>query len=61
MKISPINPVVHKSIKNFLTKDSIGLETFYDYDNVEYVIQKDEEDPDTLKFGFTCNCFEQIM
>lgn len=39
----------------------MGLETFYDYDNCEYVMQKNEDDPETLKFGFSCNCFDQIM
>ena len=39
----------------------MGLETFYDYDNCEYIVEKNDSDPDTLKFGFSCNCFEQIM
>lgn len=36
MKISPENPVVHQSIKRYLTKDTFGVETFYDYDNCDY-------------------------
>jgi len=36
MKISPVNPVVHQSIKRYLIKDTFGIETFFDYDNCSY-------------------------
>ena len=39
----------------------MGSETFYDYDNCEYIILRQDNDPDTLKFGFSCNCYKQIM
>jgi len=53
--------VVHQSIKRYLTKDQMGSETFYDYDNCEYIILRQDNEPDTLKFGFSCNCYKQIM
>jgi hypothetical protein len=61
MKISPVNPVVHQSIKRYLVKDTFGDETFYDYDKCDYVLSRSDENPDLLKFGFSCNCFKQIM
>ena len=39
----------------------MGSETFYDYDNCEYIILRQDSEPDTLKFGFSCNCYKQIM
>ena len=39
----------------------MGSETFYDYDNCEYIIVRSDADPDMLKFGFSCNCHKQIM
>ena len=39
----------------------MGSETFYDYDNCEYIILRQDNDPDTLKFGFSCNCYKQVM
>ena len=39
----------------------MGSGTFYDYDNCEYIILRQDNDPDTLKFGFSCNCYKQIM
>lgn len=61
MKIDPSNPVVHQSIKRYLTKDTFGDETFYDYDKCDYVLSRTDDAPDLLKFGFSCNCFKQIM
>lgn len=56
MRIDPVNPVVHQSIKRYLTKDYFGNEVFYDYDNCKYVIGRDEDTPDTIKLGFSSNC-----
>lgn len=61
MKISPVNPVVHKCIKTYLTKDSYGEAHFYDYDNCEYFVQRTDQDPDMIKFGFNSNCHKAIM
>jgi hypothetical protein len=61
MKISPVNPVVHKCIKTYLTKDQFGSTHFYDYDNCEYYIIRETANPDVIKFGFSCNCLESIL
>jgi len=61
MKISPVNPVVHQSIKRYLTRDLYSHETFYDYDNCCYFIYREEANPDVIKFGFASNCSKQIM
>jgi len=58
MNISPVNPVVHQSIKRYLTKDQFGVEQFYDYDNCFYMIDRSEDSPDVLKFGFSCNSYK---
>jgi len=47
-------------------RDTAGRENFYDYDNCEYSIVRDAQEeeskqPDVIKFGFSCNCFEAIM
>lgn len=61
MKISPVNPVVKQSIKRYLTKDTFSSESFFDYDQCEYVIQRLSDEPDVLKFGFNSLCSKQIM
>lgn len=61
MRISPVNPVVHQSIKRYLTKDAFSTESFYDYDQCEYIIQRTQEEPNVLKFGFNSNCTKQIL
>ena len=62
MKISPVNPVVHQAIKKHLIKDTEEIaETFYDYDNSEYALQRSGDNPDVIKFGFSCQCYKQIM
>lgn len=62
MKIDPTNPIVHQCLKTFLMKaDKIGSETFYDYDNCQYNVERTEEEPEIVKLGFSCNCYDQIM
>jgi hypothetical protein len=34
---------------------------FFDYDNCRFNIVRTEKEPDTLKLGFSCNAFKQIM
>ena len=41
-------------------RDKFGEETFYDYDNCDYVISRDEATPEFLKFGFNCNCYKDL-
>lgn len=62
MKIDPVNPVIHQSLKNYLIKsEKFGQDTFYDYDNCQYTLAREEEEPEVLKMGFSCNCYKQIM
>ena len=44
-----------------LTSDKLGEVTFYDYDNCNYILSRTEEEPELLKLGFNCNCYEQLM
>ena len=46
-------------MKEFMTKsDKLGEVTFYDYDNCNYTLSRSEEEPELLKLGFNCNCFD---
>ena len=36
----------------------MGQETFYDYDNCMYTIAREEDEPETLKMAFSCNCYK---
>lgn len=58
MKISPINNIVYQSITKFLDKGMIQIDHFYDYDNFEYFIGKQDEESNLIKFGFNCKCFD---
>lgn len=58
MKISPVNPVVHDSIKKYLTKDKFGTANFFDYDRCQYGLFRSPDEPEVLKFGFNCLCFK---
>lgn len=46
---------------NKTKREQFGVETFYDYDNCNYMIARGDDNPDLLKFGFSCNCFKQVM
>lgn len=49
-------------MKEYLIKsDKFGEVTFYDYDNCNYILSRSAEEPEMLKLGFNCNCFEQLM
>jgi hypothetical protein len=43
MHIEASNPIVQKFIQNFLTKEIFHTEYAYDYDNVVYQVNGDEE------------------
>lgn len=45
----------------FFHSDKFGQDTFYDYDNCMYTIAREEDEPETLKLAFSCNCYQQIM
>ena len=39
----------------------MGEVTFYDYDNCNYTLSRTEEEPELLKLGFNCNCFDHLI
>ena len=42
-------------------RDTFSSESFFDYDQCEYVIQRMSDEPDVLKFGFTSQASKQVM
>ena len=45
----------------FCIRDHTGEEVFFDYDRCEYVLQRTEDNPNVLLFGFSCMCSSQIL
>ena len=46
---------------SFHCRDAFSSESFFDYDQCEYVIERMSDEPDLLKFGFNSNCSKQIL
>ena len=59
MYLSPSNPIIKKTVNDFLSKDLFFDEHVYDYDNTIYLISG-VEGANQVRFSFNCNCPDQI-
>lgn len=60
MRISPVNPVIQKTLESCITKDIFINEVCQDSDSVTYIIRS-EQGSDITKFGFQSNCTDFIL
>ncbi len=60
MHISPVNPIIKKTISDFLQKDLFYAEHVYDYDNTIFLISG-IEGAKLVRFSLKCNCPDEIM
>ena len=59
MYLSPSNPIIKKTVSDFLSKDLFYDEHVYDYDNSIYLVSG-VEGASQVRFSFNCNCPDQI-
>ena len=60
MNISPSNPIIKKTISDFLQKDLFYAEHAYDYDNTFYQVTG-IEGANLVRFSFKCNSPDEIF
>ena len=59
MYLSPSNPNIKKTVKDFLSKDLFFDEHVYDYDSSIYLVSA-IEGANSVRFSFNCNCPDAI-
>ena len=60
MHISPSNPIIKKTLSDFLQKDLFYAEHAYDYDNTIYLVSG-IEGAHLVRFSLKCNCPDEIF
>lgn len=60
MYVQPSNPIIKKSLTDFLTKDLGFAEQIYDYDGASYMISSVEKS-DKVRFSIKTGCKEQLF
>lgn len=60
MYIDPVNPIIKKTLIEFLQKELNYGEQAFDYHNVIYQVQGVPDESRVL-FAFKCNCAPQIF
>ena len=60
MYISPSNPIIKKTLSDFLSKDLEYAEHAYDYDNVIYMVSG-VPGAKVVRFSMKCNCADQLF
>ena len=60
MHISPSNPIIKKTLSDFLSKDLFFAEHAYDYDNTIYLVSG-IEGANLVRFSMKCNCPQEIF
>ena len=59
MYLSPSNPIIKKTVSDFLSKDLYYDEHVYDYDSSIYLVSG-VEGANQVRFSFNCNCPDAI-
>ena len=59
MYLSPSNPIIKKTVSDFLSKDLYYDEHVYDYDSSIYLVSG-VEGANQVRFSFNCNCPAEI-
>lgn len=60
MYTPPENPILLKIMQATINKELTIKEVAFDYDSCVYQVLK-RQDEDFVLFGFSCNCFNDIM
>ena len=60
MHIGPSNPIIKKTVSDFLQKDLFFAEHAYDYDNTCYQVTG-IEGANLVRFSLKCNCPDEIF
>ena len=60
MNISPSNPIIKKTLSDFLSKDLEYAEHAYDYDGVIYMVSG-VPGGHVVRFSLKCNCPDELF
>ena len=60
MYIEPTNPIIKKTLSDFLQKELEYSETAFDYDGVQYMVSGHPEQSE-VRFSMKCLCPKQIF